>query len=255
MSNFFKTPREYTDYLTKIKDTDNIIYNIINYQEPQTIFFYAIILIIALYLGTMVVFNINILLMLIIACVIIYYFYTDKKINYINEYEKLDKKYNSLNTNDETIKNYPTIIDLLYYMRELKIYSITLYDDIIKEVEYFLKLYQACHQDIKLIDELYMTLQTSVLTITSTLDNYNYNTNNVAHSDKIYAIKNKIKDITNNFLAELLEIHRKNLYYNDYNNKTKIINNDKILPINFFDYQNEYVRNTKYYDISDYIIY
>ena len=135
MSNileFFKTPNAYSDFLNKRKETDNIIYNIINYQDPKTIFLYGIILIMFIFICGKINFNYSILIGLIFYSILIYYLYTNKKEKYIDNFEKLNTKYELLNTKNNILKKYPNIIDFLYYMSEFKSISPLIYFQIQK---------------------------------------------------------------------------------------------------------------------------
>ena len=55
-------------------------------------------------------------------------------------------------------------------------------------------------------------------------------------------------------MAELLIIHKKNIYYNDYNFTTKVITNSSVMPFNQFYTDNEYIRNTTPFKTSDAIV-
>ena len=52
----------------------------------------------------------------------------------------------------------------------------------------------------------------------------------------------------NNFMNELLVLQKKDIYYNNYNIKTQIINTNNIMPSNYFDTDNQCIRNIKQYD-------
>ena len=128
--DFFQKPQGYSNFLDKFKETDNVIYNVVNYQDPQTIFSYGILLVIFIYASSKIDFNYSILIGLIFYSIVIYYLYTNKKVNYIDEFEKLDTKYNLLNTDNNILKKYPNIIDFLFYMSELKLDSPRIYFEI-----------------------------------------------------------------------------------------------------------------------------
>jgi hypothetical protein len=62
-------------------------------------------------------------------------------------------------------------------------------------------------------------------------------------------MRKTVESMLNDFLNKLVIIQKKDLYYNGFNINTKIINTDNILPANYFDTHNQYVRNTKQYDV------
>ena len=59
--------------------------------------------------------------------------------------------------------------------------------------------------------------------------------------------KNKKKMLL--LLEELRIIQEKDIFYNGFNIKTKPIDTSGILPVNFLDSHNQYIRNTKQFDI------
>ena len=252
--NFIHTPDEYSEYLSEIRQSDNILYNIINYQEPETLFFYGVLLVVFIFIFTLIEINYGLLIGLIFYSIVVYYFYTDKKINYVDNFNKLNTKYDYIDTNTNVIKNYPPIIDLIFYMREFKEHSISIYNDVLIQFENFLILYEACMEDINLISANYPTLIIIKNKILYTLESYNFNTDNIAYTSKIYLLKKKAQVLLNNFLEQLTLEQKKNIYYNGYNLSTKPIDNSNILPCNFLDGENEYFRNTKIYNVQDYVI-
>lgn len=251
MSNtidFFQIPNGYSNFLEKFKETDNIIYNIINYQEPQTIFFYGILLIIFIFISAKIDFNYSILIGLIFYSIFIYYLYTNKKENYIDNFEKLNTKYELLNTNNNILKKYPNIIDFLYYMTEYKNISPSIYFKIQELFANFILLYEACLQDINLINANYSTLGIIKNKILYTINSFTFNILSNVATVKLYDMRKNIESILNNFMNELLILQKKDIYYNSYNIKTQIINTTNIMPSNYFDTHNQYVRNSKQYD-------
>jgi hypothetical protein len=251
MSNiidYFQKPESYSNFLDKFKETDNTIYNIINYQEPQTLFFYGILLIIFIFISRKINFNYSILIGLIFYSIFIYYLYTDKKKNYIDNFEKINTKYELLNTNNNILKKYPNIIDFLFYMSELKITSPFLYFKIQTFFVNFILLYEACLEDINLINQNYSTLGVIKNKILYTINSFTYNLLSNTETVKLYNMRKQIESMFNKFMEELLIIQKKDIYYNGYNIKTQIINTDNVLPANYFDSNNQYVRNSKQYD-------
>jgi hypothetical protein len=246
--DFFEKPNGYSNFLDKFKETDNVIYNIINYQEPQTIFAYGVILAIVIFFSAKINFNYSILIGLIFYSIFIYYLYTDKKVNYIDNFDKLNTKYELINTSNNILKKYPNIIDFLYYMTDLKTTSPAIYLKIQTLFENFILLYEACLQDINLINPNYLTLMTIKNRILYTLNSFTFNLLTNAQTAKLYQMRKIVENMLNSFMEELLTIQKKDIYYNGYNIKTQILNTDNVLPSNYFDTHNQYVRNTKQYD-------
>lgn len=247
--DFFQKPIGYSNFLDKFKETNNTIYNIINYQEPQFIFFFGVLLVIFIFFSAKINFNYSVLIGLIFYSILVYYIYTNKKVNYIDEFEKTTDKYNMINTNNNILKKYPNIIDFLYYMTELKSVSPPLYYDIELYFENFIMLYEACLQDIKLIDANYITLKTFKDKIMYTINSFNFNLLANSETKKLYEMRKTVEKMLNTFLKELNVLQEKNIYYNGYNIKTQPIVKSNVLPSNFLDTHNQHVRNTKQYDM------
>lgn len=247
--DFFQLPEGYSNFLDKFKDTENTLYNILNYEDPQTIFYFGITLVIFIYITSKIKFNYSVLIGLIFYSIFVYYIYTNKKVNYIDEFEKLNTKYEMINTNNNKLKKYPNIIDFLYYIGELKSVSISLYYEIESSFENFIELYESCLQDIKLINANYETLQTIKNKILYRINAFNLNLLTNAETIKLYNMRKTIEKLLNDFLNELYILQQKNIYYNGYNIKTNLINKNNVYPSNFLDTNNQYVRNTKQYDI------
>lgn len=245
---FFKKPNGYSNFLDNFNETDNVIYNIINYQEPQTLFLYGVLLVIFIFISAKIDFNYSILIGLMFYSILIYYLYTNKKVNYIDNFDKLNTKYENLNTSNNILKKYPNIIDFLYYMSEFKSVSPSIYFNIRTLFENFILLYESCLQDINLINDNFLSLTIIKNEILYKINSFTFNLLSNAETVKLYDMRKTVENILNNFMKELLLIQKKDIYYNGYNTKTKIINIDDILPANYFDIDNNYVRNTKQYD-------
>jgi len=252
--DFLKIPTGYSNFLDKFKDTNNIMYNIINYQDPQTIFSYGILLIIFIYVTGKISFNYSILIGLLFYSILIYYLYTNKKVNYIDNFDELNIKYNMLNTNNNILKKYPNTIDFLYYMNDLKSVSPRLYFDIQTLFENFILLYESCLQDITLINANLSTLQIIKNKILYTTNAFTFNLLSNGGTRKLYDMRKTAETMLNKFMEELLIIQKKDIYYNGYNTKTHILDTDKVIPANFFDIHNQYVRNTKQYDVLNMLL-
>jgi hypothetical protein len=251
---FFQIPTGYSNFLDKFKETDNIIYNIINYQDPQTIFFYGLLLIIFIYISAKINFNYSILIGLIFYSILVFYLYTNKKVNYIDNFDELNMKYSMLNTKNNILKKYPNIIDFLYYMTEFKSASPRIYFEIQTLFENFILLYESCLQDINLINANFSSLQIIKNKILYTINGFTFNSLSNAGTSKLYDMRKTVESILNKFMSEILIIQKKDIYYNGYNTKTQIISTDNVIPANFFDTHNQYVRNTKQYDVLNMLL-
>ena len=252
--DFFKIPTGYSNFLNKFKDTDNIMYNIINYQDPQTIFSYGVLLVIFIYVSAKINFSYSILIGLLFYSILIYYLYTNKKVNYIDDFEELNIKYNMINTKNNILKKYPNIVDFLYYMSEFKSTSPRIYFEIQTLFENFILLYESCLEDINLINANFSTLKVIKNKILYTINSFTYNLLTNVATVKLYDMRKTVENMLNKFMDELLVLQKKDIYYNGYNMKTQLISTDSVIPVNFFDIHNQYVRNTKQYDVLNMLL-
>lgn len=249
--DFFQKPTGYSNFLDNFEETDNVIYNIINYQSPQIIFSFGLLLVIFIYTSARINFNYSILIGLIFYSILIYYIYTNIQVNYVNNYDKLNEKYELLNTNNNILKKYPNIIDFLFYMTEFKSASLTNYLKLESLFEQFILYYESCLEDIKLINTNFDNLKMIKNKILFTINFFNFNLLSNTQTLKLYEMRKNIEKLLNAFLDELYTLQDKNIYYNGFNYKTSLLNKDNVYPVNFLDYQNQYIRNTKQYDISN----
>lgn len=210
----------------------NIIYSILNNEDSTVIFNYGLLLIVFIFIFSKINFSINLFIGLIFYSILIYYFYTDRKINNINETQKKNEKFNMINTSNNILKKYPQIVDLIFYIDDIKFSNIPEFNKITELFENFCVSYESCKINYSLIDLLICNLTDNKIKILSALNSLIYSVNGKQYEDKINKIKNKAEIILNNLIDELIVIHEKNIYYNGYNSTTRIIDTTNILPYN-----------------------
>jgi hypothetical protein len=136
-------------------------------------------------------------------------------------------------------------------MTEFKSASLENYLKLESLFEQFILYYESCLEDIKLINTNFDNLKMIKNKILFTINFFNFNLLSNTQTLKLYEMRKNIEKLLNAFLDELYTLQEKNIYYNGYNNKTTLLNKDNVYPVNFLDYQNQYIRNTKQYDISN----
>jgi hypothetical protein len=222
------------------------VYDIINNTEPQLIFFYCCILIIMLLIFTNINFSVTLFFGLIFYIGLIYYLWYNRKINIIDNKDKFNYKVETVKLNSDN----PNIVDFLYYMRDLKSINFGLYNEINTSFTNIIFLYNSIKIDKKLVFNYYDIINMIKLRILDKLESYNLITNSNTYDDKISKLKLMAEHIINEMLTELYDINKKYLYYNNYNNSTKILTKNKVLEHNIFNSSNEYIRNTIPFDTS-----
>lgn len=235
------------------------LYDIANYEYPQVIFWYGVMLVVFLYIFSCIDFSISLFIGIIFFSILLYYLWYSRKINTTNELEKNNIKTDIINPNqsspknreDLLINNYPDIVDFMFYMKEFKSFNLDVYNIIIYTFNNIIYLYESIKKDKSLVNTYYYTINNLKLSILQNIESFNYKSNNIIYSKKIIELKKKAENIIDKYMAELLLIYKKNIYYNNYNIDTKIITNKSLLPYNEFYNLNENIRNTTPFKISD----
>jgi hypothetical protein len=237
-----------------ISKTDNILYNIINFEEPQQIFYYFIFFIIFLVVFTNIDFSITLFIGIIFFSILIYYFYTDRKINNIDATKKINTKFETFSDDENNIiKEYPDIIDFIFYLSTFKEYNIDTFNDIVNLFDNFVFLYNSILIDKTLSSSLFKSITLIKYSIINKIDSFNLNTDNFVLSKQIQKNRLRAEELLNKYLDNVLLIHKKNLYYNGYNNNSQIITSNNIIEYNLFETDKEFNRNRTIYDFSELI--
>lgn len=246
MESYFQTT------LKTNKETDNLLYNVINSQDPQQIFLYGMIIVIITFISTKIIYNSNILIGLVFCSLIIYYLYTYRKYNITTDKEKFNKKFNSLYTSNNILVKYPKIVDFLFYLENFKYFSIQQYNNIISLFENFTKIYEYCLLDYNMIFTSYQKLVDIKISILNEINNLNFIYKNVEYVNVLIKQKISAEKIIDELLNNLVILYKKKIYYDGYNNGTINIDYSNILAYNILDEPN-YNKHTDQYNISNLI--
>lgn len=245
MESYFNTTLKINE------ETDNIIYNIINSQDPKQIFLYSLIIIGITFISTKIIYNTNILIGLIFCSLIIYYLYTYRKYNNLSDEQKFREKFNNICPSDNILNKYPKIVDFLFYMENFKSEEIQNYNDIIDSFQNFCKIYEYCLIDYNLIYQNYQKLIDLKNVILNQINNFIFIYGNTKYENILIKQQKSAEKIINDLLNNLVIIHKKQIYYNGYKNNTSILDYTNVLPYNIL-YQTNY-KKTDNYNISNLI--
>jgi len=248
MESYFQTTLETN------KETDNLLYNVINSQDPQQIFMYGMIIIIVTFISTKIIYNSNVLIGLIFCSLIIYYLYTYRKYNIITDKEKFNEKFNNLYTSNNILVKYPKIVDFLFYLENFKYSNIASYNDIINSFENFCIIYEYCIINNNTIFTNYQKLVDLKITILNQINNFNFIYRDIEYENILLKQKISAEKIINELLNNLVILYKKKIYYDGYNNNTINIDYSNILAYNILDEPN-YNKHTEQYNISNLIVY
>jgi hypothetical protein len=226
-----------------LQKTDFFLYNILNFEEPQIVFMYGAGLIIFLFIASKLNFSLSLLISLIFYTIIVYYFYTYRNQNYLYETEKNNEKFQNINTNSNQLKNFPKIVDLLYFFEDFKKYNIDEYKQIVNLLTQFSTMYDSCKTDYNLIDSLFSNMLYIRIKILYKMNSFIFNTYGTQYSNIIIDTKDKTKLILSEMLDELVLLHKKKIYYNGYNINTSVLDTSSIRPYNILQNNNPVSRN------------
>ena len=229
---------------------NNLLYNIINNSEPNILFNYSIIIVISLLLFKQLDFTYNIIFSLFIGSSIVYYLYTYKSLYDITKETKISEKYNLINTKKSVLKNHVKFTNIIFYMDDLKPLNIQLFDKIVSQIESFCNTFESCMTDFKLIDILYPTLIQLKINILISINNLSLSLHHELMQKKIDRVRNELENILNDYLKIIIGNHRKNIYYNGYNNGSKIIYDTAVLPINSFNVHDYKINNFNFSNLE-----
>lgn len=216
-----------------MSSTANILYNILNYEEPNIICNYFIILVIFIFIFSNINFSITLFIGLIFFSIFIYFLHTDRTVNNINETEKINEKFKLINPTSNILYKYPDIVDIIFYIEDMRKFNIPEFNDILQLFEEFIKLYEASLVDYSFIDNSYSNLLNIKIKILYKLNSLLFSTFDNNFTTKIISTKNNTENVLNKYLNEIVLIHNKKLYYNGYNYNTKILDTSNILPYNY----------------------
>ncbi len=226
-----------------LQKSDFFLYNILNFEEPQVVFMYGMGLVIFLFIATKINFSLSLLISLMIYTVIVYYFYTYRNQNYLYDTEKNKDKFENINTNNNELKNFPKIVDLLYYFEDFKKYNIDEYKQIVNLFTQFAKMYDSCKIDYNLIDSLYSNMLYVRVKILYKMNSFVLNTYGTQYSNTVIDTKDGIKKLFDEMLDEIVLLHKKKKYYNGYNINSSILDTSGIIPYNNLQNTNIVSRN------------
>jgi hypothetical protein len=231
-------------------ETNNLIYNIINFNEPKNIFLYGVIIVIGIFISTNITYNYNILIGLIFCSLIIYYQYTYFKYNVLTR-KKIDKeKFDNLYSKNQILSKYIDIVDFLFYFENYKSNNIQQYESLVIAFENFVKIYEYCLIDNTLIFKFFSTLNSAKISILVIINSFTFTKQQMSFENIIIIQKIEAEKLLNKYLNTLAILYKKKIYYDGYNNSTKNIELSNILPYNLL-FETDYKYGELQYNIAN----
>jgi len=223
---------------------NNLLYNILNKETNGVLFFYGVFLVIIILIFTNIDFSLSLFIGIIFYFIIISYNNAYNINNKITEEYKIEEKSKSIGID----KNKPDILDFLFYLKSYEQFSKEIFNNIVILCKNFIELYNDCIINKKLINNYYVSLENLKIKILFSLESFNLNGTDLK---ELRENKLEIEKILNVYLENLLLLNKKDIYYNGYDVNTKILSSSNILEYNRFDYENEYIRGIKVFDIQN----
>lgn len=232
-------------------ETENILYNIVNSNDPKYFFLYIVVIIGFIFVTSKITFNINIIIGLVFCSFIIYYMYTYKKYNILTLEQKDKEKFNTISAKNQILTKYPEIVDLLFYMKKFNEYSINIYNNLTNQFETFCQIYEHCLINYDLIFKNINILTNEKIKILNTIDSFIFVSASTQYYDILYKTKKSAENILNRMMNNLILLSKKKIYYDGWNiQKNSIPHSLSILPFNTL-YSLDYKEHCDKYNIAD----
>nr|QBK88483.1 MAG: hypothetical protein LCMiAC01_01600 [Mimivirus LCMiAC01] len=146
------------EYYEKMGHIDNVnggLYNTIQNMDGVTIFKYIAIIIASYLFFKNRNINLNIILALVAALVIIYYIHDKKKVDLNNKETEIKTKIDNIVPVPDKIRYHDDIIDFLFSIQDMYEYNPQAYEEMSDNIEAFLTVYDIIHAGTPLCDHYY----------------------------------------------------------------------------------------------------
>ena len=234
----------------KINETNNLLYNILNFNEPQNIFTYGIVIVIGIFISSNISLNYNILIGLIFCSLVIYYQYTWFKYNVLTREQIHKEKFDQIHSRNQILNKYTDIIDFLYYFENFKSNNIQQYENLINSFENFIKIYEYCLIDNTLIFKFFTHLNSIKVYILLIINSFIFTKLQMDFEDIVILQKTEAEKLLNKYLNTLMILYDKSIYYDGWTNKTSIINKTNIIPYNIL-FETDYEYGKSQYNMEN----
>lgn len=235
---------------SKTNETNNLLYNIINYNEPKNIFLYGVIIIVGIFISINFTYNYNILIGLIFCSLIICYQYTYFKQNILTRNEIDKEKFEKIYSKNQILNKYTDIVDFLFYFENFKFNNIQQYEKLVKVFENFIEIYEYCIIDNTLIFKFFTTLKAIKINILVIINTFTFTVQEFDFENIIIRQKIEAEKLLNKYLNILAILYKKKIYYDGYNNSLSNIDLSNILPYNMLQ-ETDYKYGNLQYNISN----
>ena len=213
---------------------DNLVYNIITNSRPDVLFNYFVIAIVVIFFSSFVNVGMSVIIGVLVATIIIHFLYTYRENFDVSKLKEREEKFKLINTKKSVLKNHIKFVNIIFYISDIKHLNIRSFNILVSQIESFCNTFESCMTDFKLIPNLHSELNQLKINIMVTTNSLIYTINNWKYENKLRRVRNKLEEILNKYLEIIIKNNKKDIYYNGYNNGTKIIQNTNVIPANSF---------------------
>jgi hypothetical protein len=199
-------------------------YKEIDSTDRNTLFTYFIIIIVCIFIARLINIDNSVFLTLFVGILIIFYM-NYKKQDKKEEIETIMKKKNKkIRPQGEIINKYDTIIDFLFSIQDMYIYNPPAYEELVDNIEEFLKYYEDSKRFPENAGNNYGLLESKKNKSVNALHSIIYNIpSNKYYINKLERGMEKINDILEIYMEEVYKINDVYIKEHGYNNRSVII--------------------------------
>jgi hypothetical protein len=183
--------------------------------------------------------NILKILIIILIIYILFYIIFNKRTMSNNDIDNqslntIKDNFNMIYSNNNILEKYPEICNIIFNLSTIKNINFITHKDIIDILEKFISNYESCILDKSLANKLYSNCLIYKLKIIDLLNNFTSSHYNIHYNIKVKNIMDKLNDILDNYLNDILLINNKYLLANGYNKNTILCIKNTVLPYNTY---------------------
>jgi len=203
--------------------------------DNKTLFFFVVAMIFIIYAFSKINIELNIIFGTLIAGAVIYFIYMYRSEEKQNEDKINTYKKTLIVPHSEIISQYDDIAQYLFSIQDFYIYNPNSYDEIVKELENFFRLYEETLVNSKYAGRNYEMMNQKKNHIKNALHSiiYRFPTDK-EYTEKLETAIVVIDKLLKKYLDEIEDLQKKYLYEHGYNNETKVIDRTGIIPSNSY---------------------
>lgn len=210
-------------------DIENSIYNKVSTIEGSLLFKYIVLFVILLKLFNYINISSQQFIAILFTGIIIYIVYDKDKIYENTEKKSVDFKLNSIYPPQKHFKGHNKIIKFVYSIKEFRIYNIDTFDNMLKCIDNFLKIYEDIQKCILYphmhIDIMKDNAKNAINYLHSII--HNIETNKIIMDKHMEAV-NVLNKLLKNYINKSIDKANNQLKKNGYNIMSKKIYKDEL---------------------------